>query len=53
VEDEPSETVIRVNIGQIDVRMPQPPPAPRPAGRSAGPRLTLADYLRARQERRR
>ena len=46
--------VVRINIGQIDVRMPpSPPPAPRPAARAAGPRLTLADYLKARQERRR
>jgi hypothetical protein len=53
--DEPSETVIRVNIGQVDVRMP-PPPAPVPASRPvspAGPRLSLGDYLQARQERRR
>jgi hypothetical protein len=53
-ESEPSETVVHVSIGRIEVRAAQPPAAPeqRPA-RPSGPRLTLADYLKRREERRR
>ena len=51
-ESEPSETVVHVSIGRIDVRAAQPPaPAVRPA-RPAGPRLTLTDYLKRREGRR-
>jgi hypothetical protein len=55
-ESEPAETVIRIDIGRIDVRAPQAPAAERrPAGpaRPAGPRLTLSDYLKRRREGRR
>jgi len=50
---EPSETVVQVTIGRIDVRAVPPPALDRRAERPAGPRLSLADYLQRRGERRR
>jgi hypothetical protein len=48
-----TEEVVRVSIGRIDVHA-GPPPAKAPAPRApAGPRLSLADYLKTREERRR
>jgi hypothetical protein len=46
------ETVVRVTIGRIEVRAAAPaaPRAPTQAARSAGPRLTLEEYLRRRGE---
>lgn len=51
-EGEPSETIVQVHIGRIDVRASQPPAPERGSARSAGPRLTLTDYLKRREERR-
>lgn len=48
-----TEEVVRVSIGRIDVHA-GPPPVKAPAPRApAGPRLSLADYLKTREERRR
>jgi hypothetical protein len=52
-ESEPSETVVHVSIGRIDVRATQPAAAERRPARPSGPRLSLADYLKGREERRR
>ncbi len=52
-EREPSETVVHVSIGRIDVRASQPPAPERRPARPSGPRLSLADYLKRREERRR
>ncbi|HYU31533.1 MAG TPA: hypothetical protein VEW48_05180 [Thermoanaerobaculia bacterium] len=52
-ESEPSETVVHVAIGRIDVRATQPAAPERRPARPAGPRLSLADYLKGREERRR
>ena len=52
-QDGPGETVVRVTIGRVEVRAAAPPvPAPR-RRRAAGPRVGLADYLKARNEARR
>ncbi len=50
---EPSETVVQVSIGRIDVRAAQPAAPERRPARPSGPRLTLTDYLKRREERRR
>jgi len=49
------ETVVQVSIGRIEVRAPSPAPLPARGARPtpAGPQLSLADYLKARAERRR
>lgn len=52
-ESEPSETVVHVSIGRIDVRANQPAAPERRPSRPAGPRLSLGDYLKRREERRR
>jgi hypothetical protein len=44
------EPTIRVTIGRIEVRATAPAPPPAPAARPAGPRLTLEEYLRRRNE---
>lgn len=44
------EPTIRVTIGRIEVRATAPAPPPAPAARSTGPRLTLEEYLRRRNE---
>ena len=51
-ESEPSESVVHVSIGRIDVRASQPPAPERRPARLDGPRLSLADYLKRREERR-
>lgn len=50
---EDQETVVSVTIGRIDVRAVPPPAPARRAARPAGPRLSLADYLKQRGEGRR
>ncbi len=50
---EEQETVVSVTIGRIDVRAVPPPAPARRAARPAGPRLSLADYLKQRGEGRR
>jgi len=45
---------VQVRIGRVDVRAPAPtPPAAPRRPRPAGPRMTLADYMKARREARR
>ena len=48
-----SEPVVKVKIGRVDVRAVAPPSPPVRDRRPSGPKLTLGDYLRARNERRR
>jgi hypothetical protein len=45
-----AEPVVRVTIGRIEVRATAPAPPPAPAARPAGPRLSLEEYLRRRNE---
>jgi hypothetical protein len=47
----PSEPIIRVNIGRVEVRAAAPPPALQQADKPA--RLSLDDYLRSRSKGRR
>jgi hypothetical protein len=48
-------TQIRISIGRVEVRAVTAPPAPEPPSRPgpSGPKLSLDDYLRARNEGRR
>jgi hypothetical protein len=45
-----AEPTIRVSIGRVEVRATAPTPPPAPAARPAGPRLTLEEYVRRRNE---
>jgi hypothetical protein len=50
VRNQAPEPTIRVTIGRIEVRATAPAPPPAPAARPTGPRLTLEEYMRRRNE---
>ena len=52
-EVDPAGPIVRVTIGRVEVRAIHPPAAPpRRVLSPVGPRLTLAEYLRQRSQRR-